>query len=239
MSIADEKVKNNDQEQDYEIDTLTNERLISDHEYDGIRELDNDLPPWWKWLFYITIVFAIVYMVRLFIFQADDLVQQSEYNKEMTQAASIVPSSSQTQMEAFEIKVLTDATSIANGKAIFDKICSVCHVIDGGGLVGPNMTDDYWIHGNTIQDMFNTVTNGVLEKLVGPNMTDDYWIHGNTIQDMFNTVTNGVLEKGMISYKDQYSPQQRLEVLSYIITLHGTKPANPKAPQGELKEWPY
>jgi cytochrome c oxidase cbb3-type subunit 3 len=206
MSTADEKAKNNSQEQDYEIDTLTNERLISDHEYDGIRELDNDLPPWWKWLFYLTIVFAIVYLVRLFVFEADDLVQQSEYNKEMAQAASMAPAPSST--EAFEIKVLTDQSSLANGKAIFDKICSVCHLIDGGGLVGPNMTDDYWIH-------------------------------GNTIQEMFNTVTNGVLEKGMISYKDQYSPQQRLEVLSYIITLHGTKPATPKAPQGELKEWPY
>jgi cytochrome c oxidase cbb3-type subunit 3 len=206
MSTADEKAKNNSQEQDYEIDTLTNERLISDHEYDGIRELDNDLPPWWKWLFYLTIVFAIVYLVRLFVFEADDLVQQSEYNKEMAQAASMAPAPSST--EAFEIKVLTDQTSLANGRAIFDKICSVCHLIDGGGLVGPNMTDDYWIH-------------------------------GNTIQEMFNTVTNGVLEKGMISYKDQYSPQQRLEVLSYIITLHGTTPATPKAPQGELKEWPY
>lgn len=206
MSTADEKVKNNSQEQDYEIDTLTNERLISDHEYDGIRELDNDLPPWWKWLFYITIVFAIVYLVRLFVFEADDLVQQSEYNKEMAQAASMTPAPSST--ETFEMKVLTDPTSLANGKAIFDKICAVCHLVDGGGLVGPNMTDDYWIH-------------------------------GNTIQDMFNTVTNGVLDKGMISYKDQYSPQQRLEVLSYIITLHGTTPATPKAPQGELKEWPY
>ncbi len=206
MSTENENVKNNSQEQDYEIDTLTNDRLISDHEYDGIRELDNDLPPWWKWLFYITIVFAIVYLVRLFVFEADDLVQQSEYNKEMAQAASMAPAQSTT--ETFEIKVLTDPTSIANGKAIFDKICAVCHLVDGGGLVGPNMTDDYWIH-------------------------------GNTIQDMFTTVTNGVLEKGMISYKDQYSPQQRLEVLSYIITLHGTTPANPKAPQGELKEWPY
>jgi cytochrome c oxidase cbb3-type subunit 3 len=206
MSTENENVKNNSQEQDYEIDTLTNDRLISDHEYDGIRELDNDLPPWWKWLFYITIVFAIVYLVRLFVFEADDLVQQSEYNKEMAQAAIMAPS--QSPSETFEIKILTDQTSIANGKAIFDKICSVCHLADGGGLVGPNMTDDYWIH-------------------------------GNTIQDMFNTVTNGVLEKGMISYKDQYSPQQRLEVLSYIITLHGTTPANPKAPQGELKEWQY
>jgi cytochrome c oxidase cbb3-type subunit 3 len=206
MSTENENVKNNSQEQDYEIDTLTNDRLISDHEYDGIRELDNDLPPWWKWLFYITIVFAIVYLVRLFVFEADDLVQQSEYNKEMAQAAIMAPS--QSPSETFEIKVLNDQTSIANGKAIFDKICSVCHLADGGGLVGPNMTDDYWIH-------------------------------GNTIQDMFNTVTNGVLEKGMISYKDQYSPQQRLEVLSFIITLHGTTPANPKAPQGELKEWPY
>jgi len=206
MSTADEQVKNKSQEQDYEIDTLTNERLISDHEYDGIRELDNDLPPWWKWLFYLTIVFAIVYMIRLFVFEADDLVQQTEYNKEMAKAASMAPAPTST--EAFELKVLTDQTSLANGKAIFDKICAVCHLVDGGGLVGPNMTDDYWIH-------------------------------GNTIEEMFNTVTNGVIEKGMISYKDQYSPQQRLEVLSYIITLHGTTPATPKAPQGDLKEWPY
>jgi cytochrome c oxidase cbb3-type subunit III len=205
MSTKDE-LTNNSQDQDYEIDTLTNNRLIKDHEYDGIRELDNDLPPWWKWLFYISIVFAIVYLVRLFVFQADDLVQQSEYDKEMAKAASMVPV--QTQNQAFELKVLTDQVSIANGKAIFDKICSVCHLPDGGGLVGPNMTDNYWIH-------------------------------GNTIEEMFNTVTNGVIEKGMISYKDQYSPQQRLEVLSYIITLHGTTPANPKAPQGDLKEWPY
>lgn len=206
MSTADEKVTKNNQDQDYEIDTLTNERLISDHEYDGIRELDNDLPPWWKWLFYLTIVFAIVYMIRLFVFEADDLVQQSEYNKEMAQAASLAPAPTSTN--AFEMKVLTDPTSLANGKAIFDKICAVCHLPDGGGLVGPNMTDDYWIH-------------------------------GNTLEEMFNTVTNGVIEKGMIAYKDQYSPQQRLEVISYILTLHGTTPATPKAPQGELREWPY
>jgi len=204
MSNTEEKQIHNKVDQEYEIDTLTNSRLIKDHEYDGIRELDNDLPPWWKWLFYISIVFAIVYMVRLFVFQADDLVQLTEYNQEMAQAASLNPAPTQS----FELKVLTDQTSLTNGKVIFDKICAVCHLVDGGGLVGPNMTDDYWIH-------------------------------GNTIEEMYNTVTNGVIEKGMISYKDQYSPQQRLEVLSYIITLHGTTPATPKAPQGDLKEWPY
>jgi cytochrome c oxidase cbb3-type subunit 3 len=206
MSNAEEKKVDNKMDPEYEIDTLTNEKLISDHEYDGIRELDNDLPPWWKWLFYLTIVFAIVYLIRLFVFQADDLIQLSEYDRAMANAASLTPAPSQSA--TFELKVLTDPASIANGKAIFDKICSVCHLADGGGLVGPNMTDDYWIH-------------------------------GNSIQDLFNTVTNGVLEKGMISYKDQFSPQQRLEVISYIITLHGTKPANPKAPQGTLIEWPY
>lgn len=206
MSNTEEKQIHNKVDQDYEIDTLTNNRLIKDHEYDGIRELDNDLPPWWKWLFYITIVFFVVYLIRLFVFEADDLVQLTEYNNEMAQAASLNPTPAQSQ--TFELKVLNDQMSLTNGKAIFDKICAVCHLVDGGGLVGPNMTDDYWIH-------------------------------GNTIEDMFNTVTNGVIEKGMIAYKDQYSPQQRLEVISYIISLHGTTPATPKAPQGDLKEWPY
>ncbi|GAB4325529.1 MAG: hypothetical protein Kow00127_18280 [Bacteroidales bacterium] len=198
--------QNNQNQEQYEIDTLTNDRLIKDHDYDGIRELDNDLPPWWKWLFYITIAFGIGYMIRMYILDADDLYQEREYQKEMAEAASVVPAANTA---TFEIKVLDDEASLANGKATFDKICQVCHSADGGGLVGPNMTDDYWIH-------------------------------GNTIEDMFEVVTNGVIEKGMIPYKDQLSPTQRLEVLSYIILkLHGTTPANPKAPQGELMEWPY
>jgi cytochrome c oxidase cbb3-type subunit III len=86
------------------------------------------------------------------------------------------------------------------------KICAVCHLADGGGLVGPNMTDNYWIH-------------------------------GNKIEDLFNVTTTGVIEKGMISYKDQLSVRQRLEVNSYILTeLVGSTPANPKEPQGELFE---
>ena len=204
MSTTEEKT-NKSPEQNYEIDTLTNDRLIADHDYDGIQELDNDLPPWWKWLFYISVAFGVIYLVRLFVMDADDLVQEREFNKEMAEAASMVPS---RETATFELKVLTDAASLENGKATFDKICQVCHLLDGGGLVGPNFTDDYWIH-------------------------------GNSLEDLFATVENGVIEKGMIPYKDQLSPTQRLEVISYIITLHGTTPANPKAPEGELMEWPY
>jgi cytochrome c oxidase cbb3-type subunit 3 len=189
MSTKEEINKKKDQ--DYEIDTLTNDRLLSDHEYDGIRELDNDLPPWWKWLFYITIVFGIVYLVRLWVFDADDLYQEKEFRKEMAEAASMMPD--QPSADQFEIKLLTDQASLASGKETYEKICQVCHLVDGGGLVGPNMTDDYWIHGNTVED----------------------W---------FDVVKNGVLEKGMIAYKDQLSPTQRLEVISYMATLHGTTP---------------
>ncbi len=202
MSINEEKTNIN--QNDHEIDTLTNDRLIKDHSYDGIRELDNDLPPWWKWLFYITIIFAIIYMLGLWVFDWDSLYQEKEYNKEVAEAVKTAPK----QQVQVELKVLTDASSLENGKATYDKICQVCHLLDGGGLVGPNFTDDYWIHGNS------------LEK-------------------MFAVVENGVIEKGMIPYKDQLPPTQRLEVISYIITLRGTIPASPKAPQGELLDWPY
>ena len=205
MSSKDEILKNNINDQDYEVDTLTNDRLIANHSYDGIRELDNDLPPWWKWLFIISVVFGIVYLLGFWVFDWDSLYQEREYQKEMAVAASMMPAQ---QTAEFELKVLSDAASIANGKATFDKICQVCHLKDGGGLVGPNFTDDYWIH-------------------------------GNSLDDLFNVVSNGVLDKGMIAYKDQLSPKARLEVISYIITLHGTTPAKPKAPQGDLLDWPY
>jgi cytochrome c oxidase cbb3-type subunit 3 len=189
---------------EYEIDTLTNQRLLKDHEYDGIKELDNDLPPWWKWLFILCIVFAVVYLVRLTVFQADDLIQTSEYNADM--AESKLKAAALPQAAPLEIVVLSDAASIASGKETWTKICSVCHLVDGGGLVGPNMTDKYWIH-------------------------------GNKVTDLFNTVTNGVIEKGMIPYKDQLSPKQRLEVISYVLTnIVGSTPATPKAPQGDLYE---
>ena len=205
MSNQEEYTDYKSFDEDYDVDTLTNDKLIKDHEYDGIRELDNKLPPWWKWLFYISIVFGIVYLVRLWVFEADDLVQQKEWENEMAAVASLPVADESAE---FEMVLLADEASLESGKAIYDASCAVCHLADGGGLVGPNFTDDYWIH-------------------------------GNSIEEMFVIVTDGILEKGMTPFKDQLSKQKRLEVISYIITLRGTAPANPKAPEGDKLDWPY
>ncbi|MCF8295170.1 MAG: c-type cytochrome [Bacteroidales bacterium] len=201
--MSEEQNKNIGNEPGYDIDTITNQRLIKGHVYDGIYELDNDLPPWWKWLFYISILFLAVYLIRLFFTEAPDLRQIEEYNKELAAVQAKAPAAAD-----FQLVLLTDEASLTAGKTIWEGQCGACHLASGAGIVGPNMTDDYWIH-------------------------------GNTLEELFAVVENGVLEKGMIPYRDQLSPQQRLQVISYMLSLHGTNPVNPKEAQGEMIEWPY
>ena len=187
--------------EDYEYDTLTNDKLIKDHDYDGIRELDNDMPAWWKWLFYITIIFAIVYSIRLFVFHSDDLVQNREYENAMAEAEMSKPV--QTEAAEFKLVLLEDEISMVSGKETWDKICSVCHLIDGGGLVGPNMTDNYWIHGNTVEDLYNIVEIGVIEKGMIPY-------------------------KNQLSEQKRLEV-----VSFILVNLQGSTPATPKAPEGD------
>lgn len=198
--MATDNIKKNTHDE-YEYDTLTNERLIKDHDYDGIRELDNALPPWWKWLFYLTIIFSVIYLIRLFVFHSDDLVQNAEYADEMKAAELAAPKPAEGTA-TFQVVLLEDPASLAAGKETWTKICAVCHLPDGGGLVGPNMTDNYWIHGNTVQDLFNTVTNGVIEKGMIP------------YKDQLSEQKR--LE--VVSY--------------ILVDLVGSTPANPKAPEG-------
>jgi cytochrome c oxidase cbb3-type subunit III len=204
MSNTDEKNVNHGE---HEIDELTKDRFLGDHEYDGIRELDNKLPGWWIWLFILTIVFAAVYLLG---YQVAGWwpSQKQEYEKEIAKVAEMKKLSPQQNVDESAMVPLTDASNLDAGKETFKKICSTCHGMEGQGLVGPNMTDEYWVHGDSLNNKV-------------------------TIQDLFKVVTNGVLEKGMISYKTQLSPMQIQQVLSYIISLQGTKPANPKAPQGK------
>lgn len=183
-----------------EYDEITQEKLITDHEYDGIRELDNDLPPWWKYLFYISIVFALVFWMVYHVFNVGDH-QDVLYEKEMAAAAEMYKSAGPS-IDAGTVIIIEDETGIADGKDTYDKICSVCHGKNGEGLIGPNFTDEYWVH-------------------------------GGTIGDMYTVVITGIPEKGMVSYKDQLSPEKIQNVLSYIISLVGTDPSNQKAPEGD------
>ncbi|MBK7211825.1 MAG: c-type cytochrome [Bacteroidales bacterium] len=203
MSNTDEK---NIHHGEPEIDELTKNRFLGGHEYDGIRELDNKLPSWWVWLFIITVVFSAVYLLG---YQVAGWwpSQKAEYEKEMAQLAEMKKSAPQNNVDVATMLPLADAASLDAGKETFKKICSTCHGMNGQGLVGPDMTDEYWIHGDSLNNKV-------------------------TIQDLYKVVITGVLEKGMISYKDQLSPVQIQQVLSYIISLQGTKPAGAKAPQG-------
>ncbi len=169
--IGHSKTPEQEKEMVKKIDQLINDakpveeenELLLDHNYDGIRELDNNLPPWWKYLFYVTIVFSVVYMGYYHILSGPSSAK--EYENEVREAQLALAAAQGNQsVNADNIKLLTDATSLAKGKEIYDKNCASCHGTKGEGMVGPNLTDDYWIHGGGVKDVYLVLVNGVLAK---------------------------------------------------------------------------
>ncbi len=146
-----------------EFDELTKIKYMGGHEYDGIKELDNRLPPWLKYLFYASIIFSFAYLMLVFIFEDDSILQEKEYQNEM---AAIQQAQEQQDIEAEKVVPIpkTEAQILGEGKNTYDNTCMVCHGKFGQGLVGPNLTDEYWIHGGSMEDMTNIVLNGVIEK---------------------------------------------------------------------------
>jgi cytochrome c oxidase cbb3-type subunit 3 len=141
-----------------------NDRPVLEHDADGIRELDNLLPRWWVWLFWGCNVFALAYMLYFHTFNMGDL-QAAAYVKEARAGEELKNSA----LAAFEanlstLQPSTDQSVLNHGSQIYTTYCAPCHRPDGGGLVGPNLTDDYWIHGATYQDNLKTIINGVPEK---------------------------------------------------------------------------
>lgn len=179
--------------------------LLLDHDYDGIRELDNKLPPWWLYLFYGCIFFAVVYLVKYEVMGGDN--QETELRNEMAQAKIDIAKYMLTapdQMSEEKVTRLTEAADLAKGKTIFTNNCVACHRADGGGQIGPNLTDDHWIFGGSIKNVFHTVTNG------------------------------GRDGKGMIAWNATLKPTEIQQVASYVLSLQGTNPKDPKAPDGEV-----
>lgn len=174
--------------------------LLLDHEYDGIQELDNKLPRWWVWLFYFTIIFAGLYMVHYHVLGHGDLMI-AQYEKEMKVGDAIKSQAlAKFEQEMASLTPSKDQAVLVTGHDVFLKNCAPCHAQDGGGIVGPNLTDDYWIH-------------------------------GKEFKDNLRVIYNGVPEKGMVTWKSLLKPAEILAVGSYIYTLRGTKPANPKPPE--------
>lgn len=180
-------------------------QLLLDHDYDGIKELDNNLPPWWVYLFYASIVFGIVYMVRFEVLGADN--QEMELKKEVAQAKIDIAEYMKTapdMMDEKTVTLLTDPADLAAGKEIYTTNCAACHRADAGGQIGPNLTDDKWILGGGIKNVFHTLVNG------------------------------GRDGKGMISWKGTLKPKEMQKVASYILSLKGSNPPDAKAAEGEV-----
>lgn len=181
------------------------ENIMLDHNYDGIKELDNHLPPWWKALFYGSIVYAVVYLLIFHVFKTSPL-QEEKYEIEMAAAAAIKVNQTATVIVDFDESNVTfndDNAALMAGKKFFESQCAICHKADGGGLAGPNLTDDYWKH-------------------------------GGSMTDIYNVIKNGVQGTAMIPWESKLNPNKLREVASYVKSLRGTNPAGALPPDGAL-----
>lgn len=177
---------------------------ILDHNYDDIHELDNPIPSWFMWLFYITAIFAVVYLLNYHVFNTGKL-QEAEYTAQVEQAEKDYQVYLQTagdKINAETVILLTSKDEIGKGEELFAKNCVACH----GKLAEGTQ--------------------------IAPNLTDEFWIHGGGVKNVFKTITEGVELKGMKSWKKDFSPVQIQQLASYILSLQGSKPANAKEPQG-------
>ena len=191
----------------FSLHSLKHEKeLMLDESFDGIVELDNPTPPWFNFMFYTTIVIAIIY--GLWYHAGSGKLQTAEYEDQLAEAEVAKTAYLKKVGNAIDesnVKVIADANQLTEGKTLFTAKCAVCHRPDAGGNVGPNLTDEFWLH-------------------------------GGLVSDIFKTIKYGVTGKGMISWEKSLNGLQMAELASYILTLQGSNPVAPKAPQGTKME---
>lgn len=176
--------------------------ILLDHDYDGIKELDNALPPWWLYSFYISIVFAVLYFGYYHLLGGNTNVETFE--EEMEMARIEVDRYNRENPNEFDASSVTVSSNTEEGQKLYKSYCAACHAFDGGGGIGPNLTDEYWILGGGIKNIYNTISEG------------------------------GRDGKGMIAWKTSLNAEKMQQVASYILTLQGTSPEKPKDKEGEL-----
>jgi cytochrome c oxidase cbb3-type subunit 3 len=179
--------------------------VMTNHEYDGIKELDNNLPPWWLYGFYLTIVFSVIYMFHYHVLGTGPSSTQ-EYEAELVaadQARTAYLAEMGEVIDEYSVVRISDGDMLAKAGVTFIEKCAPCHTPSGGGSVGPNLTDEYWIH-------------------------------GGSVNDIFKVIKYGVPEKGMIPWQGILTPEEMQAISSWIMDLQGTNPEGGLAPQGEL-----
>lgn len=178
--------------------------ILIEHDFDGIKELDNPTPAWFMGLFYITIVFAVSYFLGYHVFGIGQL-QDQEYVTEMRIAAKekeAYLAKAANRVDESTVILSSNPGVLASGQAVFKANCMPCHGDKAQGVVGPNLTDDYWLH-------------------------------GGKINEVFKTIKYGVTAEGMPTWEKQLSPKQISDVANFVKSLHGTNPPGAKEPQGE------
>lgn len=176
------------------------DRLLH-HDYDGIQEYDNPMPRWWLYIFWGTIAWAALYWLNVPGVGVGK-GRVADYDASVAAAAAEFPQPASTAPDAAALLAMSkDPASLATGKTVYATYCTACHASDGGGIIGPNLTDNAWIHGDT------------------PG-------------EIYTTVHDGVLAKGMPAWGQSLKPDEVTAVVAYVISLQGTAPAAPKAPEG-------
>ncbi|MDX9731193.1 MAG: cbb3-type cytochrome c oxidase N-terminal domain-containing protein [Bdellovibrionales bacterium] len=179
--------------------------ILLDHNYDGIEELDHPLPMWWQALFYVTIIFAAFYIG--YYHMGSGLSQEAELQRDIAEREKLVPAPTGAGDLAAKVNSLVaDAATLAAGKAVYDGKCAMCHGDKGQGLIGPNMADHFWIHGD-----------GKAESII-------------------QVVADGIPEKGMPPWGPVLSNDEMVQVVAYTMAFQGTNPEGAKPPEGtEIK----
>ncbi len=169
------------------------EEMLLDHEYDGIREYDNPLPRWWVLIFWGSFIFAVGYFLWYTVLgKGKSRLQEYREDVAQAQAAQDKRAAKEIVTEQSLDKMLATPSVVTSGKAVFESRCVPCHGDHAQGVIGPNLTDAYWIHGN------------------------------GTLMDIFNTVDKGVPDKGMPTWGRQLKPTELRAVVAYVGTLRNT-----------------
>jgi cytochrome c oxidase cbb3-type subunit 3 len=189
------------------VDAVSEADVDMGHDFDGIHELNNPTPPWWRYGFYCSIVFAVVYLWRFQIAHSapSQLEELAIAETAAAEEKAAYLKNAANNIDEKSVTLLTDPADLAAAQKLFATNCAPCHGPQGQGVVGPNLTDDYWLH-------------------------------GGKINEVFTTIKYGVADKGMKSWKDDFSPRQLAQLASYIKSIHGSNPPNPKEKQGTLEK---